>query len=132
MGMRFGTAVVVRTIRAAAVQAAARVFEAAGCIVEPMAPFSTREMADGMDRFWRMRAWLDLSALPTERAQKVLPYIRAWVARGAALSGAQVFHGYSQMGALRDAAVAACRRFDFVISPVSPVPSAAARERRKG
>jgi aspartyl-tRNA(Asn)/glutamyl-tRNA(Gln) amidotransferase subunit A len=108
---------------AAAVQAAARAFEAAGAIVEPMAPFCTREMIDGMDRFWRMRSWLDFSALPRERQDKVLPYIRAWVEGGAGLTGAQVFHGYSQMGALREAAVRACQRFDFVLSPTSPVPS---------
>jgi Asp-tRNA(Asn)/Glu-tRNA(Gln) amidotransferase A subunit family amidase len=108
---------------AAAVQAGARAFEAAGAIVEPMAPFCTREMIDGMDRFWRMRSWLDFSALPRERQDQVLPYIRAWAEGGAGLTGAQVFHGYSQMGALREAAVAACQRFDFVLSPTSPVPS---------
>ena len=111
---------------AGAVTAAARRFEEAGAIVEALAPISTREMADGMDRFWRMRFWLDLSALPEERQHKVLPYLRAWVASGARLSAAQVFHGYSQMGALRDAAVTACQPFDFVLSPVSPVPSFAA------
>jgi Asp-tRNA(Asn)/Glu-tRNA(Gln) amidotransferase A subunit family amidase len=108
---------------AAAVQAAARAFEAAGAIVEPMPPFSTREMADGMDRFWRMRSWLDISALPPGRQDKVLPYIRAWVARGAQLTAREVFHGYSQMAALREAAVTACQPFDFVLSPVSPVPT---------
>ena len=107
----------------AAVEAAARAFEAAGAIVEPMGPFSTREMADGMDRFWRMRSYLDMSALPAERQAKVLPYIRQWVATGATLSAAEVFHGYSQMAALRDAAVAACQPFDFVLSPVNPVAS---------
>jgi aspartyl-tRNA(Asn)/glutamyl-tRNA(Gln) amidotransferase subunit A len=107
----------------AAVQAAARAFEAAGAIVEPMAAFSTREMADGMDRFWRMRSYLDMSALPPERQAQVLPYIRQWVATGATLTAAEVFHGYSQMAALREAAVAACQPFDFVLSPVNPVAS---------
>ena len=107
----------------AAVEAAARAFEAAGAIVEPMGPFSTREMADGMDRFWRMRSYLDMSALPLERQAKVLPYIREWVATGATLSAAEVFHGYSQMAALREAAVTACQPFDFVLSPVNPVAS---------
>ena len=106
-----------------AVQAAARAFEAAGAIVEPMGAFSTREMADGMDRFWRMRSYLDMSALPPERQAKVLPYIRQWVATGATLTAAEVFHGYSQMAALRDAAVAACQPYDFVLSPVNPVSS---------
>jgi Asp-tRNA(Asn)/Glu-tRNA(Gln) amidotransferase A subunit family amidase len=107
----------------AAVQAAARAFEAAGAIVEPLGPFSTRAMADGLDRFWRMRSYLDMSALPPERQARVLPYIRQWVATGATLTAAEVFHGYSQMAALRDAAVTACQPFDFVLSPVNPVSS---------
>lgn len=104
----------------AAVHDAARRFEAAGAIVEPVPPFATREMADGINRFWRLRSWLDISALPAERRERVLPFIRAWVEAGAGYSAAQVFHGYSQFAALRDAAVAACQRFDAVISPVAP------------
>jgi aspartyl-tRNA(Asn)/glutamyl-tRNA(Gln) amidotransferase subunit A len=104
-----------------AVEAAARGFESAGAIVEPLAPFVTRAMADGMDAFWRMRSWLDLSALPAERRARVLPYIVSWAEGGARLSGEAVFRGYSAMGALRDAAVAATQRFDAVLSPVSPV-----------
>ena len=111
---------------AAAVQAAALRFEAAGAHVQPLAPFTTREMADGINLFWRVRSWLDISALPEARRARVLPYIRDWVAAGAGCSAAQLFHGYSQMAALRDAAVAACQPFDFVLSPVSPVPSYAA------
>jgi Asp-tRNA(Asn)/Glu-tRNA(Gln) amidotransferase A subunit family amidase len=107
----------------AAVRAAARAFEAAGAVVEEIGPFTTREMMDGLDRFWRMRSWLDYSALPRERQDKVLAYIRAWIEPAAGYSAAQVFHGYSQMGAMREAAVAATQRFDFVLSPTSPVAS---------
>jgi Asp-tRNA(Asn)/Glu-tRNA(Gln) amidotransferase A subunit family amidase len=110
----------------AAVEAAARAFEHAGAIVEPIGAFSTRAMIDGIDRFWRMRSWLDISALPAERRDKVLPYIRQWVDSGARLSATEVFQGYSQMAALRDAAVAACEPYDFVLSPVSPVVTYAA------
>jgi aspartyl-tRNA(Asn)/glutamyl-tRNA(Gln) amidotransferase subunit A len=106
---------------AQAVAAAARALETAGAIVEPVGPFVTRAMIDGLDDFWRMRSWLDISALAEARRAKVLPYIRAWVARGASLTAADVFRGYSQMAAMRDAAVAACHPFDFVISPTSPV-----------
>ncbi|HVQ03887.1 MAG TPA: amidase [Burkholderiaceae bacterium] len=109
-----------------AVVAAAKAFEAAGAIVEPMAAFSTRAHIDGMDRFWRMRSWLDMQALPAERRDKVLPYIRAWVEPGARLTAPEVFDGYSQMGAMREAAIAACQPYDFVLSPVSPVPTYAA------
>ena len=110
----------------AAVEAAARLFEAAGAIVEPMQPFMTRAMADGMDDFWRTRSWLDISALSEERRSKVLPYIVEWARGGAGLSGERVFRGYSQMGAMRDAAVRACGAFDFVLSPTAPMPAFAA------
>jgi Asp-tRNA(Asn)/Glu-tRNA(Gln) amidotransferase A subunit family amidase len=107
----------------AAVRAAAQAFEAAGAVVEEVGPFTTREMMDGLDRFWRMRSWLDFSTLPRARQDKVLPYIRAWIEPAAGYSAAQVFHGFSQMGAMREAAVAATHRFDFVLSPTSPVAS---------
>jgi Asp-tRNA(Asn)/Glu-tRNA(Gln) amidotransferase A subunit family amidase len=107
----------------AAVQAAARLFEAAGARVEPLRPFLTEEMAEGINRFWRVRSWIDLSALPRERQNKVLPYIREWASIGERTSAAELFHGFSQIAALREAAVAACQPFDFVLSPVSPVGS---------
>ena len=109
-----------------AVNAAGRAFEQAGAIVEPLAPFMTRAMIDGLDAFWRMRAWQDISAWPREQQDKVLPYILEWARGGAALTGQQVFLGHSQMAAIRDAAVAATQGFDFTLSPVSPLTSFAA------
>ena len=105
----------------AVVEAAARAFEAAGAIVEPLAPFTTRAMADGIDRFWRLRSWLDISALPEARRARVLPFIVEWARGGADASGEQVYRGWYQMHAMREATVAATQRFDFVLSPVSPV-----------
>src|SRR5690606_31336684 len=51
------------------------------------------------------------------------PFIREWAGAGADCSAAALFHGWSQIAALRDATVAATARFDFVISPTSPVPA---------
>jgi aspartyl-tRNA(Asn)/glutamyl-tRNA(Gln) amidotransferase subunit A len=107
-------------VRSAVVEAA-RAFEAAGAIVEPLKPFMTRAMAEGMDQFWRCRSWMDISALHPERRAKVLPFIVDWARGGAGLSGEQVFRGYSQMGAMREAAVTACQPFDFVFTPTSPI-----------
>jgi aspartyl-tRNA(Asn)/glutamyl-tRNA(Gln) amidotransferase subunit A len=107
----------------AAVTAAAQALQAAGAHVEPVPAFCTRAMADGMDRFWRMRSWLDFQALPSERQARVLPYIRDWISTAATLGAAEVFTGYSQMQALRDAAVAAIQPFDYLLSPTSPVPT---------
>ena len=107
------------TVRQVVLDAAARL-EAAGATVVPVAPFMTRRMIDGLDNFWRMRSWLDFAALAPERQALVLPYISQWIRRGEHLSAAEVFTGYSQIGALRDSAVAACQGVDFVLSPVSP------------
>ncbi|MEO6747267.1 MAG: amidase, partial [Caldimonas sp.] len=110
----------------AAVEAAVRAFEDAGAIVEPLEPFTTRAMADGLDAFWRMRSWLDISALSADRRDRVLPFIVEWARGAEGLSGERVFRGYSQMGAMRDAAIAACAPFDVVLSPTAPMPAFAA------
>ncbi len=110
----------------AAIEAAALAFASAGAIVEPLAPFMTRAMIDGMDDFWRTRAWLEIGALPESRRAKVLPYITEWARGGEGLSGERVFRGYSTMGAMRDAAVNACQPYDIVLSPTAPVTAFAA------
>lgn len=110
----------------AAILGAAQLLRRAGAEVETMAPFLTRDMLDGLDDFWRQRAWAEIGSLPKERQDKVLPYIFAWAQRGSSLSGAQVYRGMSQMLSIREAALKASAPFDFVLSPVSPVPSFAA------
>ncbi len=121
-----GAGIATETEVATAVRAAVAAFAKAGAEVIEIAPFFTRSMLDGMDDFFRMRSWLDLQALGEERRAKVLPYIVDWAARGAELSGSDVFRGHSAMGAMREAAVAAGRGYDAVLSPVSPVPAFAA------
>ena len=103
-----------------AVEQAARLFEQAGAIVEPMQPFMSQAMLDGMDHFWRMRSFTDMNALRPEQRARVLPYIREWADSAADFSGEHVFRAFSQFHATRVAAVAACARFDYVISPVAP------------
>ncbi len=110
----------------AAVEEAARVFARAGAAVEPMRPFFTREMLDGLDHFWRMRAYLDVSTLPEEKRARALPFIVDWAMSAANFSGVKTFRDFSQIMATRQAAVAACAPYDYVLSPVSPVPPFAA------
>ncbi|MFC0220823.1 amidase [Pseudochelatococcus lubricantis] len=103
-----------------AVSAAARLFEAAGAIVEPLAPWMTDEMLTGLDDFWRTRAGIDVSALSPEKRAQLLPIIRNWAESGLGKSGEEVFLGYMSTFQIRAATVAATSRFDFVLSPVSP------------
>ncbi|SFM89502.1 aspartyl-tRNA(Asn)/glutamyl-tRNA(Gln) amidotransferase subunit A [Variovorax sp. OV329] len=103
-----------------AVEQAARALEAAGAIVEPMQPFMTQAMLDGMDHFWRMRSFVDMKALRPEQRERVLPYIRHWAESAAGFGGDHVFRAFSQFHATRVATVQACARYDYVISPTSP------------
>lgn len=118
-----GTGLATEPAVAAAVRAAADRFADAGAEVREVRPFMTRTMLDGMDRFWRLRSHLAIEAIPRARRDAVLPFIRAWAEGGARASGADIFEGYAQMAAMRDAAVAAHRPYDAVLSPVSPVAS---------
>jgi aspartyl-tRNA(Asn)/glutamyl-tRNA(Gln) amidotransferase subunit A len=110
----------------AAVVAAAKRFAAAGAIVEPMRPFLTKAMMDGLDRFWRTRALADMGGIPAERRGKVLPFIRAWAGAAAELSGMELFLGFSQIMTMRAEAAAACSAYDYVLAPTAPVPAFAA------
>jgi len=109
-----------------AVLRAALLFEKAGAIVEPLKPFMTQTMLEGLDHFWRMRSYRDLAALPAERRAKVLPYILQWANSAAEFTGTQVYFAASQSHATRLASANACRAFDYVISPTSPMPAFAA------
>src|SRR5215217_6859733 len=102
------------------VESAVKAFAETGAIVEEVPPFITREMLDGLDDFWRQRAWMDIAPLSDEDRAKILPYILQWAEGGKALTGAEVYSGMNQMMVMRHAAVAATHRFDFVISPVAP------------
>jgi aspartyl-tRNA(Asn)/glutamyl-tRNA(Gln) amidotransferase subunit A len=105
------------------VRAAAEAFAAAGARVEPVGPPLTRHMLDGLDRFWRTRFWMLLSALPAPRRAAMLPFIARWAEGGEGLTGTEVFDGFSQMDAMATAALAPFGELDYLISPASPVAS---------
>jgi aspartyl-tRNA(Asn)/glutamyl-tRNA(Gln) amidotransferase subunit A len=107
----------------AAVEAAARAFEAAGARVEPLRPFFTAEMLHDIDLFWRVRGWNDLRALPHDRQAAVLPFIADWCRGGADVPGTTVLRCVNRMLEVSATTVAATHPFDFVLSPVSPVPT---------
>ncbi|KQX91977.1 amidase [Variovorax sp. Root473] len=104
-----------------AVLAAARLFEQAGAIVEPLADWSTLDMRMGMAHFFTMRCRVDLAAMPPERAKLAAGYIHQAAEYAASLTPEDTFRAFTRMQALRAATVAATQPFDYVLSPVSPV-----------
>jgi aspartyl-tRNA(Asn)/glutamyl-tRNA(Gln) amidotransferase subunit A len=108
-------------VRAAA-QAAAKALEAAGAIVAEMPSFLSAEMLDGMARFFEARSYNDFMQLPAARQEKVLPFIAQWCTwRAQRFTGRDVMQAYTLVMAMREAAVGACARFDYVLSPTSPI-----------
>jgi len=107
----------------AAIEAAAKVFAAAGASVEPLEGFLSPDMLHMQDLFWRVRSWVDFSALSHAKQASVLPFIADWCRGGADVSGATVIKGVNNYMAIRAAATKAIQPFDYVLSPVSPVPT---------
>ena len=106
-----------------AIEAAAKLFAAAGAQVAPMPAFMTPDMLALQDVFWRVRSWNDFAALSHEKQARVLPFIAQWCRGGADMSGRDVIRGVNNFMAIRAAAVKAIQPYDFVLSPVSPVPT---------
>jgi len=107
----------------AAVEAAAKLFADAGATVEALQGFLSPEMLHLQDLFWRVRSWVDFSALSHAKQASVLPFIADWCRGGADVSGAMVIKGVSNYMAIRAAATRATQPFDYVLSPTSPVPT---------
>jgi aspartyl-tRNA(Asn)/glutamyl-tRNA(Gln) amidotransferase subunit A len=113
----------------AALGQAARALANAGAVVEPIESFMTPPMLDGICRFFEARSHLDLAAMDEARRAKVLPFVVEWATwRAAAFSGADLMAAYGQVMAMREAAVRAVGRHDFVLSPTSPVPAHGAEQ----
>jgi aspartyl-tRNA(Asn)/glutamyl-tRNA(Gln) amidotransferase subunit A len=106
-----------------AVEKAAKLFAGAGANVEPLEGFLSPDMLYLQDLFWRVRSWADFSALSHAKQASVLPFIADWCRGGADVSGATVIRGLNNYMAIRAATTRATQRFDFVLSPVSPVPT---------
>ena len=104
-----------------AIAHAATLFEKAGAIVEPMAPFLGRDMLDGMDHFWRMRSWMDMQTMSPAQRDAVLPFIRQWAESAQHMSAPALFTAQHQFHRTRQITVQACAPYDYVLSPVAPI-----------
>ncbi len=103
-------------------KAAATALAGAGCAVQPLRSFLTEAMLDSMCRFFEARSYNDLMQLAPGKRAQVLPFVAEWCSwRAAQFSGQDVIQAYTRVMSMREAAVAATRPFDFVISPTSPI-----------
>jgi aspartyl-tRNA(Asn)/glutamyl-tRNA(Gln) amidotransferase subunit A len=104
-------------------EAAARALASAGALVEPIGSYLTPEMLDGVCAFFEARSELEVSRMTEAQRAAVLPFVIEWATwRASRFGGREVMAAYGQLMAMREAAVRTVGGFDFVLSPVSPVP----------
>jgi aspartyl-tRNA(Asn)/glutamyl-tRNA(Gln) amidotransferase subunit A len=113
---------------AASVENAAKLLADAGVHIEPVQPFMTQEMLDGLDRFWRTRFLAETRHLSPERYAKITPFIRAWIEAAPAYDGMSVYTGFNQIIRMRELGMRAFQGFDFIISPTAPIPAYGAEQ----
>jgi len=105
----------------AAITAAAKTFEDAGAIVEIIPPFFSEEALHELDTFWRVRGWVDYNDMPAERRKLLLPFIIEWLSAGENVSSVELMRCVNRKLEVRKTTQLATEKYDFVLSPVSPV-----------
>jgi len=110
----------------ARVEAAAKLLSDLGAIVEPMAPIFDADPEPDFDRMVQAYSWPAFRALPPERQAVMLPQIATWCREGSCLSLADLINATVGIGNTRRRVIAACAKYDFVVSPTMAVEAYAA------
>lgn len=105
----------------AAITAAAKIFEDAGANVELIPPFFSEEALHELDTFWRVRGWVDYNDMPPERRKLLLPFIIEWLSAGEHVTSVELMRCVNRKLEVRKTTQLATEKYDFVLSPVSPV-----------
>ncbi len=105
----------------AAITAAAKTFEDAGAIVELIPPFFSEQALHELDTFWRVRGWVDYNDMDPERRKLLLPFIIEWLSAGENVSSVELMRCVNRKLEVRKTTQIATEKYDFVLSPVSPV-----------
>jgi aspartyl-tRNA(Asn)/glutamyl-tRNA(Gln) amidotransferase subunit A len=71
-----------------------------------------------------VRSFVDVSKMPLPQQAKIHPFVHTWCTyRAASFTGGQTMAAYNLVQAMRDAATLAVAKYDYVLSPVSPIPA---------
>jgi len=116
----------------AAIESAAKTFEQAGAVIEPVEPFVNNDMLEGLNLFFQSRLLSEVERLPQERREKILPFILDWCRRAEDNSAVDAMRALGQIMLMREKAVAAIQGYDFLISPTSPITAYSAEEPAPG
>ena len=129
---RIGAGLPVQPAVSAAIEAAAKLMESAGAVVEPVEAFIPRELQAALDRFFQVRLLAEMEQLAPERRAKILPFVRAWCEQAENVRGTEALRSLGEIMRMREKAVAAIQGYDFLLSPTSPITAYGAEEPAPG
>jgi aspartyl-tRNA(Asn)/glutamyl-tRNA(Gln) amidotransferase subunit A len=115
-----------------AVTTAAKAFESAGAIVEPIAGFVDEEILKAVDTFFAARLLADIELLAPERQDQVLGFVLRWARRARSWNAVEALRSLGHIMRMREGAVGAIRAYDFLLSPTSPITAYPAEEPAPG
>lgn len=109
---------------AAAVWDCAQKLEMQGAIIEPIAPIISASMLDAICGFFEVRSCAEFTPMSETDKTKILPFVLNWaMLRAPTFSGRRSIRLYNEVMAMREVTVRATHGYDFVLSPVCPMPA---------
>ena len=112
----------------AAVEAAGRLLEGAGAIVEPFVSPLDQDAYAPIDLYLQVRGFVEYSDLPAHDGNGINQYVRDWALQGASHSGEDLFRSLSAITKMKAVLLAAFEGWDYVIAPTLPVVNFPAEE----
>jgi Asp-tRNA(Asn)/Glu-tRNA(Gln) amidotransferase A subunit family amidase len=104
-----------------AVEKAAKVFEDAGAIIEPVSLSFDFDPLEVIERFFMVRCLFEYNSFTVEQKQNVLPYIRQWTRGAKEISGVELMAAVASIEQVKSIIFKAFENFDHILSPVIPV-----------
>jgi aspartyl-tRNA(Asn)/glutamyl-tRNA(Gln) amidotransferase subunit A len=109
-----------------AVEKAANLFQEAGAILEPISLSFDFDPLEAIERFFMVRCYLEYNSFTEEQKQHVLPYIRQWSGGAKEISGVELMAAIAAIERSKAIMFKEFENFDYILSPVMPVPGFAA------
>lgn len=111
-----------------AVEAAGRLLEGAGAIVEPFVSPLHYDAYAPIDLYLQVRGFVEYSDLPPHGDNGINTYVREWAMQGGTHSGVDIYRTLGEIAKMKAALLAAFEGWDYVIAPTLPVVNFPAEE----
>ncbi|MDQ0391008.1 amidase [Labrys monachus] len=111
-----------------AVEAAGRLLEGAGAVVEPFVSPLDQDAYAPIDLYLQVRGFVEYSDLPPHGGNGINAYVRDWAMQGAEHSGVDLYRTLAEIARMKATLLAAFEGWDYVIAPTLPVVNFPAEE----